>query len=240
MRAGWLHDHGRDVTSCQLRFEAGGIVGADHRGQQPERLGHPRRRSGVALGIEERAHGVRPTVKVLLELDDAVAACGRPGHPQREHHRLGPGCGETNLLGRRDQRDDLLRPLDLEGMGRAVVRASRHLLLDGRNHRRVRVPEEQGAVSHRVVDQLGPVDQPLSRSARSGHVDAGIVGTRSVRGAAGEHSTCPLRQVGVCARVHGVGHGHAERIPGVEATVGIEPTVRVLQTRALPLGYVAP
>ena len=25
----------------------------------------------------------------------------------------------------------------------------------------------------------------------------------------------------------------------LEATVGIEPTVRVLQTRALPLGYVA-
>src|SRR5438270_12496515 len=26
----------------------------------------------------------------------------------------------------------------------------------------------------------------------------------------------------------------------MEATVGIEPTIRVLQTRALPLGYVAP
>jgi hypothetical protein len=60
-----------------------------------------------------------------------------------------------------------------------------------------------------------------------------------VRCAAGEHSTRPLCQIGVGACVHGLGHRHAVRIPGMEATVGIEPTIRVLQTRALPLGYVA-
>ena len=192
------------------RREVGGIVGADNGGEHPERLGDADRRARSSLGVEVRAHGVGPPVKVILELDDAIAARRRSRHAQREHHRLGAGRGETNLLGRRDQRRDQLRPLDLERMGGAVVRPARHLLLHGRDDRRVRVAEEQRAVAHRVVDQLGAVDEPLPRAARSRDVDARIVGARRVRGAAGEHLSRPLRQIGVSARVHSLGHGHAE------------------------------
>jgi hypothetical protein len=40
--------------------------------------------------------------------------------------------------------------------------------------------------------------------------------------------------------MHRLGHRHAdEDTRGLEATVGIEPTMKVLQTSALPLGYVA-
>ena len=59
-------------------------------------------------------------------------------------------------------------------------------------------------------------------------------------GAAGEDSPRPLSQIDVSARVHRLGHRHAnEDTRGLEATVGIEPTMKVLQTSALPLGYVA-
>ncbi len=59
-------------------------------------------------------------------------------------------------------------------------------------------------------------------------------------GSAGEDSSRPLSQINVSARVHGLGHRHAdEDTRGLEATVGIEPTMKVLQTSALPLGYVA-
>ncbi len=33
--------------------------------------------------------------------------------------------------------------------------------------------------------------------------------------------------------------GHSEGVVGAEATAGIEPAMKVLQTSALPLGYVA-
>ena len=49
----------------------------------------------------------------------------------------------------------------------------------------------------------------------------------------GERRLLPLHGVD---RVMG---GMSRRESDLEATVGIEPTIRVLQTRALPLGYVA-
>ena len=64
-------------------------------------------------------------------------------------------------------------------------------------------------MAHRVVDELGTVDQPLPRAAGSGHVDAGIVCPRSVCRAAGEDTTRSLRQIGMGARAHGLGHRHA-------------------------------
>ena len=152
---------------------------------------------------------------MLLELDDAVAPGGRPGDTECEHHRLGAGGGESNLLRRWDQRHDQFRPLDLERVGGAVVRASRHLLAQRTDDSRVGMTQEQRTVAHGVVDQLGPVDQPLSRAARSGHVDARIVGARGVGGATGEHSTGSLRQVGVGACLHSLCHRHALRIPGI-------------------------
>jgi hypothetical protein len=39
--------------------------------------------------------------------------------------------------------------------------------------------------------------------------------------------------------VHRLGYRHADEDTRGEATVGIEPTMKVLQTSALPLGYVA-
>ena len=46
-------------------------------------------------------------------------------------------------------------------MRSAVVRAVRHLALHRGDHSGMRVSEKQCAVSHRVVDELATVDEPL-------------------------------------------------------------------------------
>ena len=131
----------------------------------------------VGLHPHDASEGVEGVNRYLGELSAsgmsasrvvAVGECGldyfyeySPRDAQREHHRLGARRGESNLLGRRHQRHDLLGPFDLERMGRSVVRPAGDLLLDRRHDGRVRMPEEQSAVTHRVVDQLGAVDEPL-------------------------------------------------------------------------------
>ena len=57
--------------------------------------------------------------------------------------------------------------------------------------------------------------------------------------AAGKDSSRALGQIDVRSRVHRLGYRHADEDTRGEATVGIEPTMKVLQTSALPLGYVA-
>src|SRR5262245_3892649 len=55
-------------------------------------------------------------------------------------------------------------------MAGAVVRATGDLPLDGFHESRMRVSEEQGAVSHPVVDVLAAVDVPLAGAARALHI----------------------------------------------------------------------
>ncbi len=95
-------------------------------------------------------------------------------------------------------------------------------------------------MAHRVVDDFGAVDQPLVRAAGTRHVDARLVAAGSVCRAAGEHALGALVP-GLCGRGCSRRRSRTpvEDTRGLEATVGIEPTMKVLQTSALPLGYVA-
>src|SRR5688572_12459039 len=95
-----------------------------------------------------------PAVKMVVELDQLAAAGEGPGKAYGHHRCLGAGAVEAHLLAAGHEVDNLLRPLDLESMGGAIMRPDRHLLGDGSNDVRVAMAEDQGAVAHNVVDQL--------------------------------------------------------------------------------------
>ena len=80
------------------------------------------------------------------------------------------GVDEAHALGGRDQRLDQLGPVDHLGMIVAEVEAVGDGALDGLDHRRMGMAEQQRAVAHAVVDVLVAVDVPLARAARVGDV----------------------------------------------------------------------
>ena len=91
-------------------------------------------------------------------------AGGRPGQPQGQQRGLRPAGGEPDELGRGHQVHDQLGPLAFQLMARARVEGQRRLVTHRRHHRRVAVPQEQGAVAHDVADDLVPVEIPLVRA----------------------------------------------------------------------------
>ena len=110
----------------------------------------PRHRLGDA-GRAGHHEIVGPVVRTL-ELRDERPPGERPGRPDREHRRLGPGAREAHPLDRGHAPDQLLGELDL-GLGRGRERRSAaDLGLDGRDDRRVGMAEdERGVVAEEVA-----------------------------------------------------------------------------------------
>jgi hypothetical protein len=208
MGARWLEDDCGHISARNCRLEGCGVVGRDHRREVADRLGHAGRRAGDPVIVDERAHHVGPAVEVLIEHHDAIAPRGSPCDPEREHPGLCARRSEPDFLRRGDERGDELGPLDLKRMRGAVVDAPADLLAHCLHDCRVRMAKEQRAVTHRVVDELGAVDEPFARSARACHVDTRVVGARGVGGAAGEDSLRALGQVGMAGGAHGLINGH--------------------------------
>ncbi len=215
MRARCFHDHRGDVAPSEFSQQRSGIVRRDDVREIAKRFGDADWRLGRAVRVEIWAHDIGPAVEMVLELHDAVPTRRRPRDAQREHHRFGAGCCEADLLRRRDQRGDQLGPFDLERVRGAVMGAVSDLLSHRLDDGGIRVTEQQRAVTHRVVDELGAVDQPLSGATRARDVDAWVVCPRGMCRAAREHPARAFTQVGVSARMHGLGHRHVVRIPGI-------------------------
>ena len=69
-----------------------------------------------------------------------------------------------------------------------IMCAARNLSLHGSNDGRVRVPEEERAVPHCVVDEFAAVDEPLVRAEGSSDVQARRVPARNMGRTIGEHT----------------------------------------------------
>ena len=208
MGAGWLDDHGGDV-GVALQRTADGV---DVAGRQAVERFHRLPRDAEGRRDVVVRHTLAPETtscqpwKWSSNLISLRAAGEGAGEADRHHRRLGAGAVEAHLLATGDEVDDLPRPLDLEAVGGAVVGAGLHLLRDRRDHIRVAVAEDEGAVAHDVVDQLVAVGVPFVAALGAVDVDregveaAGVVGQ-----AAGKDLQAPgsraLLTRGACAGI---------------------------------------
>ncbi|CAH1665786.1 hypothetical protein BOSEA31B_12895 [Hyphomicrobiales bacterium] len=101
---------------------------------------------------------VEPAVVIRAELDDLDPAGRGARHAQGELDRLGPGADETRLLGRGHTIGDQLRQPRLAAMDARGSQPVAHLVPDGGEDGRRRMPQDQRPVTERVVDEAIAVD----------------------------------------------------------------------------------
>ena len=128
------------------------------------------RRRARAGGHQE---GVGVAVVAARELDQLPPAGGGAGEAQRRHRRLGPRVDQAHHLDRRQRGGDPLAELDLgDGRG-AEGGAAAERPLDGRDDRRMAVPEDVRAVAADVVEVAAAV-LPLEPRPAAARTKTGV------------------------------------------------------------------
>ena len=144
-----LDDEGRDARALALKqlLQRRLVIERQHARAGRERFRHARG-GWAAEGGESRARRdqqvIRMTVVAAGEFDDEVPAGESARHADGAHDRLGSRGHEAHLLGGRVAGHHLLGELDFRGARRPVGHAARERLGHGREHRRVRMPGDQG------------------------------------------------------------------------------------------------
>ncbi len=179
-RAGRLENHAGHVSARELGLERSLGERIDDGEVRIRRRSHRCRR--IHGQRDAWACVVVPAMEMAGELEYAVA----PGEPardaQREQRRLGAAGREAHALGTRHERHDALRPIGLELAARTEVHAEPGLPPHRLDDRGMRVPGDERAVAHHVVQEAMPVEIPLVgalgvRDARRERVLAsGVVG----------------------------------------------------------------
>ncbi len=186
--------HGPEVGARGLEDERGDLSPGEGGSHRPHivRRAHLHRIDGarelprLGLGDVGRVYAdleaLVPAVEVAGELDRARAPGEGPREAQGHVGGLGAGAGEADALGAGNQAADPLAPLDLGGVGGAVVGAAQGLVADGVPDVRRVMAEEEGAVAHPVVDVAVSVGVPFEDALgpfdvdREGPHPAAVVG----------------------------------------------------------------
>ncbi len=157
-----LEDHRRHVASLEQSLDRLDIVGRGEQELIEDLHGHSGRHGHVEGRVHRRHHAVMPAVEMAVELHHLRMPRIRARNAQGEVRRLGARHGEAHHLRGGHELADELGPADFQLVAGTEVRAPRRLLLNGLDHGRVAVTEEERAVTHPVVHVFVTVHVPLA------------------------------------------------------------------------------